>query len=167
MYEIITIFYKEWFLNSFMPNFQIDLSVPTNSKKLFELAIDFENFKKFSPAQIKDISIIEKSNDVITTEEILTFKTILKDIEIKQKTKHTINYPVLISNVIEGPFKNTNLSIEFIEEESIKTKISINADVKISLKYSMLSPVISRLYKGIVTGLIYKMTNSILRNDIT
>lgn len=167
MYEIITIFYKEWFLNSFMPNFQIDLSVPTNSKKLFELAIDFENFKKFSPAQIKDISIIEKSNDVITTEEILTFKTILKDIEIKQKTKHTINYPVLISNVIEGPFKNTNLSIEFIEEESIKTKVSINADVKISLKYSMLSPVISRLYKGIVTGLIYKMTNSILRNDIT
>lgn len=145
----------------------MDLSVPTNSKKLFELAIDFENFKKFSPAQIKDISIIEKSNDVITTEEILTFKTILKDIEIKQKTKHTINYPVLISNVIEGPFKNTNLSIEFIEEESIKTKVSINADVKISLKYSMLSPVISRLYKGIVTGLIYKMTNSILRNDIT
>ena len=90
----------------------MDLSVPTNSKKLFELAIDFENFKKFSPAQIKDISIIEKSDDVITTEEILTFKTILKDIEIKQKTKHTINYPSLISNVIEGPFKNTNLNIE-------------------------------------------------------
>ena len=145
----------------------MDLSVPTNSKKLFELAIDFENFKKFSPAQIKDISIIEKSDDVITTEEILTFKTILKDIEIKQKTKHTINYPSLISNVIEGPFKNTNLNIEFIEEEPIKTKVSINADVKISLKYSMLSPIISRLYKGIITGLIYKMTNSILRNAVT
>ena len=150
-----------------MPNFEMNLSVPTNSKKLFELAIDFENFKKFSPAQIKDISIIEKSDDVITTEEILTFKTILKDIEIKQKTKHTINYPSLISNVIEGPFKNTNLNIEFIEEEPIKTKVSINADVKISLKYSMLSPIISRLYKGIITGLIYKMTNSILRNDVT
>jgi|TARA_X000001036_G_scaffold98422_1_gene91358 ribosome-associated toxin RatA of RatAB toxin-antitoxin module len=150
-----------------MPNFEMDLSVPTNSKKLFELAIDFENFKKFSPAQIKDISIIEKSDDVITTEEILTFKTILKDIEIKQKTKHTINYPSLISNVIEGPFKNTNLNIEFIEEELIKTKVSINADVKISLKYAMLSPIISRLYKGIITGLIYKMTNSILRNDVT
>ena len=145
----------------------MDLSVPTNSKKLFELAIDFENFKKFSPAQIKDISIIEKSDDVITTEEILTFKTILKDIEIKQKTKHTIDYPSLISNVIEGPFKNTNLNIEFIEEEPIKTKVSINANVKISLKYSMLSPIISRLYKGIITGLIYKMTNSILRNDVT
>ena len=150
-----------------MPNFEMDLSVPTNSKKLFELAIDFENFKKFSPAQIKDISIIEKSDDVITTEEVLTFKTILKDIEIKQKTKHTIDYPSLISNVIEGPFKNTNLNIEFIEEEPIKTKVSINADVKISLKYSMLSPIISRLYKGIITGLIYKMTNSILRNDVT
>ena len=29
-----------------MPNFEMNLSVPTNSKKLFELAIDFENFKK-------------------------------------------------------------------------------------------------------------------------
>ena len=58
-------------------------------------------------------------------------------------------------------------NIEFIEEEPIKTKVSINADVKISLKYSMLSPIISRLYKGIITGLIYKMTNSILRNDVT
>ncbi len=86
---------------------------------------------------------------------------------LKQKTKHTIDYPSLISNVIEGPFKNTNLNIEFIEEEPIKTKVSINADVKISLKYSMLSPIISRLYKGIITGLIYKMTNSILRNDVT
>ena len=85
----------------------MDLSVPTNSKKLFELAIDFENFKKFSPAQIKDISIIEKSDDVITTEEILTFKTILKDIEIKQKTKHTIDYPSLISI----PFLRTHLGI--------------------------------------------------------
>ena len=60
-----------------------------------------------------------------------------------------------------------NLNIEFIEEEPIKTKVSINADVKISLKYSMLSPIISRFYKGIITGLIYKMTNSILRNDVT
>ena len=52
-------------------------------------------------------------------------------------------------------------NIEFIEEEPIKTKVSINADVKISLKYSMLSPIISRLYKGIITGLLVFLIFSI------
>jgi ribosome-associated toxin RatA of RatAB toxin-antitoxin module len=150
-----------------MSNLKIDLSVPANSKKLFEIATDFENFKNFSPTQIKNIVIIEKTNEDTITEETLTFNTVLKDIEIKQKTKHQFKYPLLNSSVIEGPFKNTSLNIEFIDEGESKTKVSINADVKISLKYSILSPLISRLYKGIVTGLIYKMTNSIIRNEAT
>ena len=33
------------------------------------------------------------------------------------------------------------------------------------LKYAILSPIIGRLYKGIVTGLIYKMNNTILKNE--
>ena len=45
------------------------------------------------------------------------------------------------------------------------TKISVSADIKIGLKYSILSPIIARLYKGIVTGLIYKMNNTILKNE--
>ena len=53
-----------------MPKFNVDISVPSNSIKLFELATDFENFKRFSPAQIKNISIIEKLDNEIITEEI-------------------------------------------------------------------------------------------------
>ena len=66
-----------------MPKFNVDISVPSNSIKLFELATDFENFKRFSPAQIKNISIIEKLDNEIITEEILTFNTVFKNIEIK------------------------------------------------------------------------------------
>ena len=148
-----------------MPKFNVDISVPSNSIKLFELATDFENFKRFSPAQIKNISIIEKLDNEIITEEILTFNTIFKNIEIKQKTKHSINYPKsIISTVIDGPFNKTHLEIHFSDIETL-TKISVSADVKIVWKYSILSPIIARLYKGIVTGLIYKMNNTILKNE--
>ena len=137
----------------------------SNSIKLFELATDFENFSRFSPAQIKKISIIEQSDKETITSEILTFNTVFKNIEIKQKTKHLVNYPKTItSEVIDGPFKKTGLEISFSGTET-QTKISVKADVRIGLKYAVLSPIIGKLYKGIVTGLIYKMNNSIMNNE--
>lgn len=148
-----------------MTKFEVDVSLASNSTKLFELATDFENFKHFSPAQIKNISIIEQTNNEIITEEILTFNTVFKNVEIKQKTKHLIEYPKLIeSTILEGPFSKTNVRIHFSDTDT-QTKILVSADVKISLKYSILSPLISRLYKGIVIGLIYKMNNVILKNE--
>ena len=96
---------------------------------------------------------------------IKILKINFKNIEIKQKTKHSINYPKsIISTVIDGPFNKTHLEIHFSDIETL-TKISVSADVKIGLKYSILSPIIARLYKGIVTGLIYKMNNTILKNE--
>ena len=150
-----------------MSKFNVDIFVPSNSIKLFELATDFENFNRFSPAQIKEISIVEQSDKEIITNEILTFNTIFKNVEIKQKTKHLINYPKTItSEVIEGPFKKTVLEISFSDTDTeTQTKISVKADVKIGLKYAILSPIIGRLYKGIVTGLIYKMNNAIMNDQ--
>ena len=147
-----------------MTKFNVDISVPSDSIKLFELATDFENFSRFSPAQIKKISIIEQSDKETVTNEILAFNTIFKNVEIKQKTRHLVDYPKTItSEVIEGPFKKTGLQISFSGTET-QTKISVKADVKIGLKYAVLSPIIGKLYKGIVTGLIYKMNNAIM-ND--
>ena len=148
-----------------MAKFDVDIFVSSNSVKLFELATDFENFNRFSPAQIKEISIVEQSDKEIITNEILTFNTIFKNVEIRQKTKHLVNYPKTItSEVIEGPFKKTVLEISFSDTET-QTKISVKADVKIGLKYAILSPLIGRLYKGIVTGLIYKMNNVIMNDE--
>ena len=59
--EIILIFYKSLIWKLYMAKFDVDISVPSNSIKLFELATDFENFSRFSPAQIKKISIIVKA----------------------------------------------------------------------------------------------------------
>ena len=129
------------------------------------MATDFENFSRFSPAQIKKISIVEQSDKEIITNEILTFNTIFKNVEINQKTKHFVNYPKTItSEVIEGPFKKTVLEISFSNTDT-ETKISVKADVKIGLKYAILSPIIGKLYKSIVTGLIYKMNNEIMKNE--
>ena len=52
-----------------MSNLKIDLSVPANSKKLFEIATDFENFKNFSPTQIKNI----------LTEDLLVMMNVLEN----------------------------------------------------------------------------------------
>ena len=148
-----------------MSKFDVDIFVSSNSIKLFEVATDFENFKRFSSAQIKEISIVEQSDKETITNEILTFNTIFKNVEIKQKTKHLVNYPrTITSEVIEGPFKKTVLEISFSDTET-QTKISVKADVKIGLKYAILLPIIGRLYKGIVTGLIYKMNNAIINNE--
>ena len=106
-----------------MAKFDVDIFVPSNSIKLFELATDFENFNRFSPAQIKEISIVEQSDKEIITNEILTFNTIFKNVEIKQKTKHLVNYPKTItSKVIEGPFKKTVLEISFSDRVSDRNK---------------------------------------------
>ena len=148
-----------------MANFEVEIFVPKNTIKLFELATDFENFKRFSPAQMKEISIIEQSSNETITTEILTFNTIFKNIEIKQKTKHLLNYPkTIISEVIEGPFKKTILEISFSDTKT-QTKILVKANVKIGLKYAVLTPIIGRLYKGIVTGLIYKMNTSLMNDQ--
>ena len=142
-----------------MPKFNVDISVPSNSIKLFELATDFENFKRFSPAQIKKISIVEQSDKEIITNEILTFNTIFKNVEIKQKTKHLVNYPKTItSKVIEGPFKGTIIQVTF-DEIGDGSRVTINVDFKISLKYKILSPIIKTKYKIYFTSLLYKMNN--------
>ena len=43
-------------------------------------------------------------------------------------------------------------------------KVTINVELKISLKYKILSPIIKNKYKNILTSLLYKM-NNIAMND--
>ena len=42
------------------------------------------------------------------------------------------------------------------------SKVSVNAELKIGLKYKLLSPIIKNKYKAILTSLLYKMNNTIM-----
>lgn len=77
--------------------------------------------------------------------------------ELIQKSVHKIigNYKVR-TEVIFGPFKGSILEVSF-EKSPTGTKVTVNADYKVGLKYKIIAPIIKQKYKTIITGLLYKM----------
>ena len=141
-----------------MPDFNFEMTLPADSRKLFALVTDYENYKQVFPDQLNEVSVVSRNGSEVITKEVLTFNTYLKNIKLYQKTSHSAHYPRLVSNVIEGPFKGTVIQVTFDELDS-GSKVTINAELKISLKYKILSPIIKSKYKSILTSLLYKMNN--------
>ena len=146
-----------------MPDFNFEMTLSADPKKLIELVTNYENFQKVFPDQLKNVSIVSRNNFEVITKEVLTFNTYFKNTELYQKTSHNVHYPKLSSNVIEGPFKGTVVKVTFGELDG-GCKVTINVELKISLKYKILSPIIKNKYKNILTSLLYKM-NNIAMND--
>lgn len=144
-----------------MTKLEFTINLPAESTKLFKLAIDFENFRKYFPHLIKSITISEKNESTTTTQEIFTFTSFIKH-EIKQKSIHKIIEPNrLETKIIEGPFKGSMLYILYDKMES-GTKVVVTADLKIALKYRILSSPIKNSYRQFLTGLLYKMNTEAL-----
>ena len=146
-----------------MPGFNFEMTLSTDPKKLFELVTNYENYQEVFPDQLKNVSVVSRNNFEVITKEVLTFNTYFKNTELYQKTSHNVHYPKLSSNVIEGPFKGTVVKVTF-DELDTGCKVTINVELKISLKYKILSPIIKNKYKNILTSLLYKM-NNIAMND--
>ena len=141
-----------------MSKFNFEMTLPADSRKLFTLVTDYENYQKVFPDQLKEVTIVSRNGSEIITTEILTFNTHFKNTELYQKTSHSVHYPRLSSNVIEGPFKGTVIQVTFDELDS-GSKVTVNIELKISLKYKILSPIIKNKYKSIFMSLLYKMNN--------
>jgi len=128
-------------------------------EKLIALATDYENVSKFLPHQMKNIKVIKKDHNETITEEILTFEAIRFQ-EIIQQTRHTKSKPnETNSEVISGPFKGTKVQTTYEKIDS-GTKILVKADLKLSLKYKILGPLIKNKYKIYLTGVLYKMNTA-------
>ena len=141
-----------------MSKFNFEMTLPADSRKLFALVTDYENYQKVFPDQIKEVTIVSRNGSEIITKEVLTFQTHIKNVKLYQKTLHNVHYPKLVSNVIEGPFKGTVVQVTFGELDG-DSKVTVNVELKISLKYKILSPIIKNKYKNILTALLYKMNN--------
>ena len=145
-----------------MLDFSINL--PASMERLMELSQDFENLPKYLPDQLKSVKILEKKDGEIKTEETLLFSTIIKK-EITQETIHRKSQDnKLITDIITGPAKGTKIETVFIKTES-GTDVSCNIDLKLDLKTKMLSPLIKKYYKMILTSILYKMNNKILEEN--
>ena len=141
-----------------MPDFNSEITLSADPRKLFALVTDYENYQKAFPDQLNEVSVISRKDSEVVTKEVLTFNIHLKNTKLYQKTIHIADYPRLVSNVIEGPFKGTVIRIKFDKLDN-GSKVSVNAELKISLKYKIQSPIIKSKYKTILTSLLYKMNN--------
>lgn len=141
-----------------MQKIEFNLKLPANAKELYDCVINFDNHKKAFPSQLKNIEIVKNEGIKITTKETLVFNTYIGNAEINQTTIHKREFPNINSEIIEGPFKNSKINAIF-EELDDGTRVSCKIELSVSLKYKILSSVIIKKYKMILTALLYKMNS--------
>jgi len=138
-------------------DFSIELPIPT--EKLFEILKNFTLLKELLPDQIKECEIIQQNKEETVTKELLKFNTYFGNQTLLQQTSHKIILPYTIVNqTIAGPFKDSILTIT-LEDKNDLTKVILNGKCKISLKYSLLSPIIKKKYKALCISMLYKINN--------
>ena len=148
-----------------MSKLDFSMNVDASVEQLMKLAIDYENYKNYLPQQVKDIKIIESSDDEIVTEAVLVFSSILKKELIIQSLHKKIDNNTLYTKIISGAAKGTEVTIHFISGK--QTKISLSIDLKLSFKAKFLWPLIKKQYKIFLMGIFLKMNTTALEAQKT
>ena len=135
---------------------EFNTTIECNYKEFLKILKDFENLPKYLPRQLQKIQILEKQDNMVIIEVILTFKSLIKN-EISQKIKIKTEFDnKLILEVLDGHAKNTKVWI-VTQSNDCKTQVNVNIDLKLSLKARILSPIIKREYKSLLTGVFLKI----------
>ena len=135
---------------------EFNITVECDYKEFLKILKDFENLPKYLPRQLQKIQILEKQDNMVIIEVILAFKSLIKN-EISQKIKiETESDNKLILEVLDGHAKNTKVWI-VTQSNDCKTQVNVNIDLKLSLKARILSPIIKREYKSLLTGVFLKI----------
>ncbi len=138
-----------------MPKFQISANIPSPPEKLIAIATDYENFGRFFK-YIDSIKILEDSKDGTITEETISFTLHKLSHTIVQKTKTKKFNNRIEAEIIDGPLKGSTIKTNY-EKIPSGSKVSIDADLKIGLKYKFLGPIISKRIKMASIAVLYKM----------
>ena len=142
---------------------KLDFSIKLDSpiEKLIPMIMNFEMLPTILPRQLKSVKILEESIDGIKTEEILVFKTLVKN-EIKQTSLHKkVSNNCIHTEILSGPAAGTNIKIN-LEKYETNTDVCIEIDLKLSFKAKFLSPIIMKVYKHMLTGVFLKIDNLII-----
>lgn len=144
-----------------MSKLDFSINLPASAENLMKLSTDYENLPEYLPHQLQSVKIIDKDDDKIITEEILTFKTVFKN-TIEQKAVHKkISDDTLQTEIISGPAKGTIINLIFKKIDS-GTNVVTEIDLKLNLKTIFLQPLIKKLYKKMLLGILYKMNTKAL-----
>jgi carbon monoxide dehydrogenase subunit G len=96
-------------------------------EEIFSAIKEIDKLPTLFPDKYKSFQIIDRSDNHILTEEIVS----ISGKEIEQKVKHTLETNrMLRSEVVEGDTKGTILIIELNPKSDSVTEIRIDADIK-------------------------------------
>lgn len=144
-----------------MAKLDFDINLTAEKEILIKLITDYERLPAYLPAYIKSVKIIEQRGEETTTEQIIVIPTIIKN-KIEQKSIiKKLSENSLCANIISGPAKGTVVNMNFDKTEN-GTKITINIDLKLSLKARILQPIIKKWYKDVITGILFKINTKAL-----
>ena len=144
-----------------MTSLEFSLVLPASPEQFIQLSSDYESLPKYLPGQIKSVKIVQRDSNQTITEEFLVFSTVFKN-EIYQKSiHHNRQNNELFTEIISGPAKGTTILTVF-KKVSAGTEIHVTVKLNLSLKAKIISPIIKKWYKRVLTGILYKMNNMIL-----
>jgi len=132
-----------------MVRIQVSKSVDAPQDKIFSLVTDFESLPSRFPDRYKSLQVLERSGNTVKVEETIAYA----GREIHQITKHELEQGRRIrSEVVEGDTKGTVVEIT-LEPDSGRTKVSVDAD----LKLGKLGSVLGVFAKGKIKGGLERM----------
>ena len=141
---------------------EFSMNMEANVEEIFKKLIDFESMPKLLPRQLKNVEIISKKENQILTRETLVFKTIVKN-EITQESSHEIGINEIKTTITTGPAKNSIIIMKLTKKD-LGSNVTINIDLKLSLKARILLPVVKKAYSSLLTGVLYKIDTLIIEN---
>ena len=140
-----------------MTNLQFQTSSPIEPEKLMSYITNFEYYQKFFPNQIKEVKILDRQNNEITTEETIIFSTLIKSAFVQKSHHKLMSDKELFTEIIEGPAKGSIIKIICTKNDQ-GSQIKFDVDLKLSLKAKFLKPFIKKLYKRYLIAIVYKIS---------
>jgi len=84
-----------------------------DKNQMFDLLADVENYPKIFPKYIKSVKILNHTNDVIITEETISYEGITRIVEVKHEIKPYEYHKV---TALSGEFKNSSFMFNFTQK---------------------------------------------------
>ena len=117
-----------------------------DTEKLIDIATDYDILPKLFPVEIIDKEVI--NNETIITEKISFYR-----FNFLQKSSHMKNDNSIITKILLGPLRNSVIK-SYYETQNNATRITIDADLKLSLKYRLLGLFIKNRYEKALSQIL-------------
>ena len=139
-------------------NYSFELSC--SKDKFFHVLTDYQNLVEYMPRQLQKIEILEKQDRYTIIESTIFLRNIIKK-QFSQRLKiHVESENRILLEILDGMAKGTQSTISIILDDE-KTVCNINTNVKLSLKATILYPIIKKEYTGFLTKITRKIMEKI------